>query len=187
MVHTWRAAADAVLVGSGTALADDPRLDLRHGTSGTPPLRVVLDRRLRLPPASRLAEVSGQSTLVFCEPAAATSPRAAPLRERGVQIEAIDVRDAESESWLLRVLQSLFARGVHEVLVEGGPMLAGALWNAALVDRLELFLAPKLVGGGLPLWPGLAAASLDDALHLRFDEVRPVGEDIYLSAGPRLP
>ena len=184
MVHGWRAGADAVLVGSGTALADDPRLDLRHDVAGEAPLRVVLDRRLRLQPHCHLADVSVQQTLVFCEPPAALSPRSVELRGRGVQVQAVQALDGTSAAWLRSVLQELLARDVYEVLVEGGPTLAASLLNAALVDRLELFLAPKLLGGGQPMWPDLVANSLDDALRLQFDEVRPVGEDIYLSARP---
>ena len=184
MVHRWRGQADAVLVGSGTALADDPRLDLRHGVQGPAPLRVVLDRRLRLSPDCRLADVSEQPTVVFCDPASAESHSSVRLRRRGVQVQAIDAPDGASATWLRHMLQALLTRGVHEVLVEGGPTLAASLWNAALVDRLELFMAPKLLGAGQPVWPDLAVNSLDEALRLQFDEVRPLGEDIYLSARP---
>ena len=184
-VHLWRAQADAVLIGSGTALADNPRLDLRHGVHGAPPLRVVLDRRLRLSPDSHLADVGEQATLVLCQAAALRTPGAERLRERGVDLAAIVGDEDDPESWLEQVLQTLFHRGVDELLVEGGPTIAAALWNASLVDRLELFLAAKLVGGGQPLWPGLSVTGLDAALRLQFDEVRPMGQDVYLSARPR--
>ena len=184
-VHLWRAQADAVLVGSGTALADNPRLNLRHGVPGAPPLRVVLDRRLRLDPESHLADVGEQATLLVCQPAALRSAAAERLRERGVELAVVDGGEGDPGLWLQHVLQALFRRGVGELLVEGGPTIAAALWNGGLVDRLELVLAAKLVGGGQPLWPGLAVTGLDTALQLQFDEVRPMGQDVYLSARPR--
>jgi len=179
LVHRWRARADAVLVGSGTALADDPRLDLRHDVVGSAPLRVVADRRLRVHPGLRLADTASQDTLLLTTPDASTSAAGRAMTDEGVEVLAIDV---DGDEWLPAALQQLYRRGICELLVEGGATLAAALLNAGLVDRLELFLAPKLLGAGAGLWPGLGISTLADALPLQIDQVDRVGPDLHVSA-----
>jgi diaminohydroxyphosphoribosylaminopyrimidine deaminase / 5-amino-6-(5-phosphoribosylamino)uracil reductase len=137
-VHRLRAGADAVAVGSGTALADDPRLDVReHPSPRVPPLRVVFDRRLRLPLESRLVRTARDlPTLVVC--ADDTGPAAARLAEAGVQLlPAATLEDA---------LRALRDRGVRSLLAEGGAALAGSLLSQGLVHRLVTFQAPVILG-----------------------------------------
>ena len=183
LVHAMRADADAVLIGSGTALADDPALDCRdlpHPPEQLP-LRVLLDRRLQLPLRSRLAQTATQATLLVTDDAAQLeTAQADALRERGVELLLVP----PTADWLGEVLRTLYRRGVHHVLCEGGPTLATALWHAQLVDRLELLLAPKLLGSGAPWLQPLGIGTLQDAKALRWSAVQQVGPDVWLTARP---
>jgi diaminohydroxyphosphoribosylaminopyrimidine deaminase/5-amino-6-(5-phosphoribosylamino)uracil reductase len=164
---------DAILVGSGTALADDPRLDRRLALAGAPNLRIVLDRRLRLPPAARLFDVPGD-VLVFTE---ADDPRRTQaLAARGAQLVRLpQVAPAT-------VLAHLAARGVQSLLVEGGSQIHAAFLAAGLWDRLELACAPLLLGGHQAPGPVAAPlASLAAAPRLDHLTTRRAGPDLLLS------
>jgi len=147
--HLLRAGHDAVMVGSGTALADDPRLDVRLGglASGNP-RRVVLDSRLRLPQTHDLVRrAKVQPTLVFT--AAPDGDAAEALTAAAVEVAGARVGPAGLD--LGDVLAQLGRRGITRLLVEGGGRLAAALLKADLVDRLVVFRAPLVVGGdGIP-------------------------------------
>jgi diaminohydroxyphosphoribosylaminopyrimidine deaminase / 5-amino-6-(5-phosphoribosylamino)uracil reductase len=139
-VHRMRAGADAVAVGIGTALADDPELTVRHAPPPrVAPTRIVFDTSGRLPRTSRLAQTASQlPVVVVCwapEPA-----HAAALEHTGVTLlHAATTRDA---------LVALRERGIRSLLVEGGATLASAFLQEALVDRLIIFRAPLVLGGG---------------------------------------
>ena len=147
-VHHLRAQSDAIAVGIGTALADDPQLTVRQGKRPrVAPLRVVFDRSARLPLGSRLVKTAKRiPTLVMADQANAAATRA--LEAKGVHIEcAPDI---------LSKLEVLHRRGVRSLLVEGGSILAGALLRAKAVDRLVIFQAPVLLGAGsLPAFSGV--------------------------------
>jgi diaminohydroxyphosphoribosylaminopyrimidine deaminase/5-amino-6-(5-phosphoribosylamino)uracil reductase len=155
-VHRLRATCDAVVVGSGTALTDDPQLTVRDadGTaSGRQPLRVVVDRRDRLPATARVLD-DAAPTLVS---------RAATPAE---------------------LLAELFARDVRRVLLEGGPTLAAAFLRDGLVDEAVIHLAPKLVGAGPSLVSDLGIRSIGDALDLTVVDVTPLGGDVQMRLRP---
>jgi diaminohydroxyphosphoribosylaminopyrimidine deaminase/5-amino-6-(5-phosphoribosylamino)uracil reductase len=186
MAHRWRAAVDAVVVGIGTALADDPQLTARPdgllAELGVQPRRVVFDSLARLPPASQLVAVSGEIPLTVVVSRAAARVDTDALEAAGVQVL---VAPGENEPARVRsALDQLGALGVTSVLLEGGPHLAGAFLDAGEIDEIRLFLAPLLLGGSAARDPleGKGVESISEALRaLTFDSER-VGEDLLVSA-----
>jgi diaminohydroxyphosphoribosylaminopyrimidine deaminase/5-amino-6-(5-phosphoribosylamino)uracil reductase len=135
---------DAVLVGVGTALADDPLL-LPSPRTRRPFLRVVLDSRLRLPPRGRLARTAAPRTPVLALSCAPDPARRRELEAAGVQV--VEVAGEGGRVSLPAVLEALGARGVTSVMVEGGSEVLGSFLAARLVDQVALFRAPLLLGG----------------------------------------
>lgn len=178
-VHHLRDIHDAVLVGAETAILDDPELTCRR-RGGRNPLRVVVDGRLRLPVQAKLvAGAAAVPTLVFTA-RGADPQRVAELRAAGVDVVAIPGR-AGILPWK-RILSELGRRGASSVLVEGGSQVATALLRARLVDRLNLFLAPKLLGGdGRPVLGPLGVRRIDEALALGRLELRRFSGDLFLA------
>ncbi len=178
--HRMRFAADAILVGIGTVLQDDPELTVRvPGLPAKEPLRVVADSRLRIPPDARLLSVGDPSrTLVACVAPAPEGPAAA-LRARGARL--IEVPHAAGHVDLRVLLSALVRFDVIAVLAEGGAELGAALLEANLVDRVAFFLAPRLLGGRVAPGPiGGLGVALKDAVGLSQVTSRRVGEDILL-------
>jgi len=166
--HRLRASHDAILVGVETVLADDPELTVRlPDCAGTHPLRVVLDSRLRTPATARVA--SG-NTLILTTAA----PRAVG------QAEVVAVAADDGRPAIPAVLDSLTARGVTSLLIEGGGRVAASFLQAGVVDAIEWFRAPILLGGeGRPCVASLALAKLADAPKFRRLGVEPVGDDLW--------
>lgn len=154
--HRLRAGCGAVLVGSGTALIDDPALTVRDDAGvlvGVQPLRVVVGHRAPAP-GSRLADGSAPT----------------------LHLPTHDVDD---------VLDRLHDRGVHHALVEGGPTLAAAFLRAGVVDEVVVYLAPALLGAGPPAVGDLGISSIDRAHRLTMTEIRPVGPDLRITLRPQ--
>jgi diaminohydroxyphosphoribosylaminopyrimidine deaminase/5-amino-6-(5-phosphoribosylamino)uracil reductase len=169
-VHRLRAGSDAVAVGIGTALADDPLLTVRGFTAPrVPPLRIVFDSSARLPLDSKLVRSAGEApVLVLCW--APDPTHAAALEHAGVEL-----LHAAS---LPHALRALRARGVRSLLVEGGAGLASAFVQEALVDRLVIFRAPILLGGGsLNAFGGAPAGTIDTAPRWSIVDARRMGDD----------
>lgn len=179
VVQRLRSRSDAILVGSGTALADDPELYARRGGRIVHrPLRVVADSLLRLPLASRLLRGEASRTWLLCSRAAPASRRRA-LEARGAEL--IPVRRRGRGLDLSHGLSLLAQRGVTEILVEGGGVLAASLLRERLVDEVHWFVAPRLIGGdGRPALAALTLDRLVRAPELVDLQVRRVGADLYL-------
>jgi len=182
--HRLRDRADAVLVGVGTVLADDPELTVRH-VRGRDPLRAVLDSTLRIPVGSRLLRGDSPApTLVFHAPGA---PEARRRRLREAGAELVEVPGARGRLDLRAVLRELGRRDVVRLLVEGGSTVHGAFLEAGLADRAAVFVAPIIVGdaAALPLAPGGAVARLADAYALDELSVRRLGRDVLFEGALR--
>ena len=181
LVHRWRAEQDAVAVGSGTALADDPLLTARDLPPGArQPLRVVFDGRAQLRAGSQLARTVSQGPVLVLVGLEAPPGRCATLERAGVEVALVEGRRGER---ITAGLAELARRGVQSLLVEGGAGLAAAMLGAGVVDRVAWVLAPMLIGGaaapGAVGEPGVAR--LADAARLRDVAVERVGEDVLLS------
>lgn len=182
-VHGLRARVDAVMVGSGTAIADDPELTARRGDRVLHrPDRVLVDSRLRVPAKARLyAPHEGAQTWVLTRKGA-RGRRA--IEGRGSVV--LDVAGGTGALDLERGLEKLGeVAGLTTLLVEGGGGLAAALLRAELVDELHWILAPKLIGGdGQPALGALALPRLGDAPELEVLRTRRLGRDTHLHARP---
>jgi len=156
-----RAGFDAILVGANTAIRDDPLLTVRSQPVRVPPVRVVLDSRARLSPGTKLLQTSRAApVLIFIAPDA-DDGRVAALRRAGAEV--VPVPDAGDGLRLEAVMAELAARGARSVLAEGGGRLARSLLAADLVERLYLFMAPRLFGPGslkaFDPWPAARASN----------------------------
>jgi len=173
-VQRWRARSSAILTGSGTVLADDPRLTVRWPPAEpkfVAPMRVVLDRELRTPHAARVLDDSAP-TLVF------HAAGAEPEHEGFARAELIPVDERDRRLDLAQVFAHLAARGVNEIQVEAGPTLCGALLQSGFVDELLLYTAPVLLGDAArPLFVLPALAEMVQRRAFRVIDQRRVGGD----------
>ena len=180
-VHRHRARASAVLTGIGTLLADDPRLDARVEDADclAPPMRVIVDSRLRTPPAARVFSTPGRILIATFRATAL----AQPLLDAGAEV--VSLPDTRGRVAIDILMTTLADRGVNEVHTECGPTLAGALLEAALVDEIVVYLAPVLLGDaarGMFTLPMVAAMS--DRIGLEVTGVAQVGADLRIDALP---
>lgn len=179
--HRMRAASDAVMIGAGTARADNPSLLAR--TEPPPPrqpARVVASATLDVPTSGRLFEQLGASPLFVLTAEGAPAARRAALEAAGATVIAL--RSAAGSVDWTEALKRLSERGLNRILVEGGGVLAGALVSAGVVDRIEWFRAPILLGAeGRPCLGPLALTSLQDAPAFRRVALRELGPDLWES------
>jgi diaminohydroxyphosphoribosylaminopyrimidine deaminase/5-amino-6-(5-phosphoribosylamino)uracil reductase len=185
LAHHWRAQCDAVAVGIGTALADDPQLTARIDGVVRQPRRVVFDSLARLPLSSKL--VRDARTIPLTVVVSRAAPRAATdaLATHGADVV---VATGENETARVRsALDQLGADGVGSMLLEGGPHLAGAFLDAGEVDEMRLFLAPMVLGGRTARDPleGEGVEAIADAARALTLDCDRVGDDLLVSARMR--
>lgn len=178
--HGLRAINDAVIVGVGTVLADDPQLTARL-TKGRSPLRVVLDSTLRTPLTAKVLSGQEKAATIIAISASASHEKIAALRERGIEVLTVP-GDAEGGINLVGLLRKLGERGVSSVLVEGGAAVITSLLRQNLADRLVIIIAPKLLGKGIEAIGDLKIEEVSQSLKLSFTRIRRLGEDLVIEA-----
>lgn len=182
-VHRLRHEYDAILIGSGTAVTDDPLLTDRSGEPRRLPLtRIVLDSRLRLSPASQLAQTARDAPVMVFTSESADVSAVEALKERGVKVICADGAGLDLEM----VLKELGHRAIQSVLVEGGASVAGAFLSSGLVDKVGFFIAPLIIGGcdAAPAVGGAGAEKISDAVRLRDVEITRHGPDVEITGYP---
>lgn len=190
-VQRLRARSDAIVTGIGTVLADDPSMNVRLSAPELPgvgsddylrqPLRVVLDSRLRMPASAKMLSLPGDTLVLTCVEDLA---HGVELASAGAEVLSLPASDGELS--LPAVLDELGRRQVNEVLVEAGPVLAGAALAAGLIDELIVYLAPHIMGDaarGLFHLPGLERMA--DRVPLKITDIRAVGDDWRITARPQ--
>lgn len=179
-VHRMRDRIDAVLVGARTARADDPLLTTRlPGRRGHDPIRVVLDTGGELPPTLRVFHVRSPAPTLL----ATASPRRQPP---GDTVGILRCRSRDGRVDLRDLLRRLATRGVVHLMVEGGAATHAAFLEAGLVDRVVLFIAPRILGGGLAWLGGVGPRRIADAIQLQEVRIRRIGEDVLVTGTPAL-
>lgn len=176
LTHRLRARHDAILVGIGTVLADDPRLNVRLA-AGRSPTPVVLDSRLRLPGTARLLRGGGRRPALVATTREASGTAVRRLRAQGAEV--IRFAAEEGRVPLRRLLRALARRGVRRLLVEGGSRVLASLFAARLADAVVVTVAPRLVGGEPVLARAPAPVTLRDLSWSRY------GDDLVFAGRPR--
>jgi diaminohydroxyphosphoribosylaminopyrimidine deaminase / 5-amino-6-(5-phosphoribosylamino)uracil reductase len=167
-IHRDRAEVDAVAVGSGTILADDPLLTARGAYRRRPLTRVVFDRRLRLPPSARLLSSLAEGPIIVIATEATGTDlrkRAQRLREAGARVEFVG--ESEAGTFLRAALTVLAGLGVSSLMLEGGPRLHHAAWSAGLVDKVQMFMTPTVAGAAGVPWLDRSRVEVDDLHDVR--------------------
>lgn len=181
LVHRWRSEADAVAVGIGTALADDPLLTARDvdPAPSRQPARVVFDSSARLPLASKLVRSIGEAPLLLVTGPEADDERVAALRAAGAEVIEVE---GDRPARVATGVGELGGRGITSLLLEGGAGLAGVFREAGELDELRLFVAPLVLGGGRPLFEGSGARAVADAQRPVATEWERCGDDMLMRA-----
>ncbi|MBA3312640.1 MAG: bifunctional diaminohydroxyphosphoribosylaminopyrimidine deaminase/5-amino-6-(5-phosphoribosylamino)uracil reductase RibD [Planctomycetaceae bacterium] len=180
LVHRLRGRMDAIIVGAGTALADDPLLTARPPGPRTP-TRIVVDARGVLPIESQLARTATESPVLLATTAAADEATLDALRQKGV--ESILLPSREGRGDLSALLAELGRRRMTNVLIEGGGALLGSFFDAQLIDEVHVFMAPKLVGGSAAVSPigGDGLEQVPELSQLDSPSLTLIESDVYVN------
>ena len=179
MVHRWRRECDAVMVGAGTVIADNPRLTCRI-VGGRDPIRVVIDAWLRTAPTALVYRERSKAPAIIVTAQKNLARARRKYEWAGVEAIAVSVRDGELS--LDELMQEFGRRGWCNVLIEGGAKMARSALAAGIVDRVAFFVAPKILGAGLPAIDVTHPRWVRDAPELTDFTARQVGDDWLLEA-----
>ena len=186
--HELRHQHDAIMVGVGTIIADDPLLtDRSGGARRRPLLRVILDSRLRLPLHSRMAQSARNDVLVLCS--FAEEKRKQQLQQHGIRVQQIAAGNRDSRPDLAAVARCLGQMEITSLLIEGGAMVNWAALASGIVDKVFLCYAPKILAGtgSVPFARGEGFARISDAAYVRSIRLHRFGEDFAVEGYLRDP
>ncbi len=180
-VHQVRNRVDAIMVGVGTVIHDNPRLTTRLPDGGRDPLRVVVDSHLRIPLDAEILHLDSVAQTIVVTTDAADLDKLLFMRSLP-RVEVVQLARSEAGVNLPEVMEYLGKCAIQTVLVEGGAVLNRSLFAAGLIDRVMIYFAPKLLGGddGLRLFSGAGVTALSDALELTMLRSQCFGDDILL-------
>jgi diaminohydroxyphosphoribosylaminopyrimidine deaminase/5-amino-6-(5-phosphoribosylamino)uracil reductase len=177
--HLMRAENDAVLVGVGTILKDDPELTVRNA-DGRSPMKIIMDRDLDTPPD---AKVLDEGKCMFFTSPSSDEGRAGELSRRGAAIMRQE-GPMERRLSIDELLGRLVPYGINNLMVEGGAKLIGSFISSRLVDEFSLFVAPRLLGQGLDLLGGMTFKHMEEAVSMKRLRIRRTGDDIWFEGIP---
>lgn len=183
LAHRLRASHDAVLVGSGTLLADDPELTVRLAR-GENPARIVLDSGLNIPPQAKLLTGQAKAPTMIATTPRADESKLKSLREAGIETLVCD-EDTAGRVDLRDLLQKLGRHGISSLLVEGGATVITSLLSLNLADRLVVITAPMIMGRGIEAVGELGVTEVDRTLKLDFKKTYRSGTDLIIEASIR--
>lgn len=178
-VHHLRHEHDAVLIGIGTALADDPELTVRLEGQWKQPARVIVDSHGRLPLNAKLLHNAATQAVLIAATDAISVERRAALESTGAQVLPVAARNSRVDLSLL--CDQLYERGICSILIEGGAHVAGAALESGIVDKVMFFIAPMLLGAGQAVLNGAGVERLADAHRLRELQIERLGDDVMIS------
>jgi diaminohydroxyphosphoribosylaminopyrimidine deaminase/5-amino-6-(5-phosphoribosylamino)uracil reductase len=181
IVHRWRRECDAVVVGAGTVIEDNPRLTCRIAR-GRDPIRVVIDARLRTPPTALIFTERSDATALLVT--LGKNVERARRRYTSGRVEVVGCAGRDGEIDLKAMVTEFARRGWCKVLFEGGAHVAGSALRARIIDRIAFFIAPKVLGAGLPAVQGLDTYRVREAISLTNVSVRRIDGDALIEARP---
>lgn len=187
-VQELRHCNDAIMVGVGTIIADDPLLTDRSGLPRRRPLlRVIVDSRLRLPPESRVVKTAKNDVLVLCS--FAEEKRKRELLDQGIRVEQVPVGVGDGRPDMLQIARRLGTMEITSLIVEGGAMINGAALASGIVDKVFLYYAPKILAGtgSVPFATGPGFAHMSDAAYVKEIRLHRFGEDFAVEGYLRDP
>ena len=174
--HQLRAEADAILVGRGTVMADNPELSVRY-VDGCSPTKIVLDSRLKI---GLNAKIFSGAPLIIATAEEVCRKRVVERENKGAQVWQLPLMNGQID--LKAVLQKAALSGLRHVLIEGGSRVAASALRLGLVDRIAAFVAPKILGAGLSSIGSLDIVSITDAIALENVKVESIGDDFLFTA-----
>jgi diaminohydroxyphosphoribosylaminopyrimidine deaminase/5-amino-6-(5-phosphoribosylamino)uracil reductase len=175
-VHRLRSQVDAVMVGVDTVIRDDPQLNVRW-VKGMNPLKIVMDSRLRIPMAAQVFE---EERTILATTERSSEEKRRVLEEKGAQVWILPERDSRVD--LTEFMRKAGREGITSILIEGGSKVATSALKAGVVDKLMIFIAPKLIGTGTDAVGDLGIARIEEAIGLEDIKLRRIGEDVLYTA-----
>jgi len=184
LAHRLRSFHDAVLVGAGTVLRDDPQLTVRR-VKGRNPIRIVTDGRLRIPLGSKIVRDQEIAPTIIASTSQADRGKLSSLMQMGIEILMVE-EDKEGKVNLKDLLKKLGERNLSSILVEGGATIITSFIRQELADRFVVIVAPKIMGKGIDAVGDLGVSDVERSLKLSFVKTYRSGEDLIIEARPEV-